>query len=93
MSGSVYQILCIRCDNACIRETRGSLGILIKEHLTGKPRGNHLTTRGKHGVEVHNGNDFDIKYKILQCKGEVLLCKTLEALWISTRNSSMNIKN
>uniref|UniRef100_A0A7I4YDH9 Reverse transcriptase domain-containing protein n=1 Tax=Haemonchus contortus TaxID=6289 RepID=A0A7I4YDH9_HAECO len=81
------------CDQTYIGETGRMLGIRVKEHLAGKRRGSILTPLGKHRVEAHQGNDFDIKCKILAYENEIGAIKILEALHIRERNPELNNRN
>ncbi|EYB90286.1 hypothetical protein Y032_0222g2646 [Ancylostoma ceylanicum] len=56
-----------------------------------KRRGNLTSPLGRHKVEAHGGNDFDIKCKILAYEDDISARKALEAAWIFTRNPGMNI--
>ena len=76
-----------------IGETGRTLGIRLKEHLTGKTKGNLMTPLGKHRAEVHNGNDFDVKCVILAHELEISARKALEAAFIRTKSPLMNNKN
>ncbi|XGW24810.1 hypothetical protein V3C99_006346, partial [Haemonchus contortus] len=78
--GTVYQLQCSACDEIYIGETGRMLGIRVKEHLAGKRRGSLLTPLGKHRLEDHQGEDFDIKCKILAYENEIGARKILEAL-------------
>ncbi|XGW34248.1 hypothetical protein V3C99_018241 [Haemonchus contortus] len=68
------------------------LGIRVKEHLAGKRR-RLLTPLGKHRLEDHQGEDFDIKCKILAYENEIGARKILEALYIRERNPKLNNRN
>ena len=52
-----------------------------------------MTPLGKHRVEAHNGNDFEIKRMILAHESEISARKAVEAVFIRTRNPTMNNKN
>ncbi|XGW07168.1 hypothetical protein V3C99_017015 [Haemonchus contortus] len=91
--GTVYQLQCSACDGIYIGETGRMLGIRVKEHLAGKRRGSLFTPLGKHRQEVHEGNDFDIKCKILAYENEIGARKILEALHIRERNPELNNRN
>uniref|UniRef100_A0A7I4Z6L7 Reverse transcriptase domain-containing protein n=1 Tax=Haemonchus contortus TaxID=6289 RepID=A0A7I4Z6L7_HAECO len=91
--GTVYQLQCSACDGIYIGETGRMLGIRVKEHLAGKRRGSLFTPLGKHRLEVHEGNDFDIKCKILAYENEIGARKILEALHIRERNPELNNRN
>ena len=92
-SGIVYQIECLSCHVHYIGETGRSLSIRLKEHLTGKRKGNLMTPLGKHRSEVHSGNDFDVKCVILAHEPEISARKALEAAFIRSRSPTMNNKN
>uniref|UniRef100_A0A7I4YM57 GIY-YIG domain-containing protein n=1 Tax=Haemonchus contortus TaxID=6289 RepID=A0A7I4YM57_HAECO len=65
----------------------------VKEHLAGKRRGSLLTPLGRHRLEEHQGDDFDIKSKILAYESEIGARKILEALHIRERNPKLNNRN
>ncbi|XGW33958.1 hypothetical protein V3C99_018027 [Haemonchus contortus] len=88
--GTVYQLQCSACGEIYIGETGRMLGIRVKEHLAGKRRGSLLTPLGKHRLEDHQGEDFDIKCKILAYENEIGARKILEALYIRERNPKLN---
>lgn len=50
--------------NDSVRETERTLRVLIRE-LTEVKRGNLASPTGGHKIETHDGNDSNIKYKIL----------------------------
>uniref|UniRef100_A0A7I5E7W2 Reverse transcriptase domain-containing protein n=1 Tax=Haemonchus contortus TaxID=6289 RepID=A0A7I5E7W2_HAECO len=91
--GTVYQVQCSVCDGIYIGETGRMSGIRVKEHLAGKRRGSLFTPLGRHRVEVHQGNDFDIKCKILAYENEIGARKILEAFHIHERNPELNNRN
>ncbi|XGW13260.1 hypothetical protein V3C99_013695 [Haemonchus contortus] len=91
--GVIYQIQCEACNSSYIGETGRVLSVRIKEHLAGKRRSNVLTPLGKHRVEQHDGNDFNIRCTMLAHETEILSRKALEAFWISARNPDMNSRN
>ena len=65
----------------------------MKEHLADKRRQSLVSPLGKHRSEVHKGDNFDIKCKILSYEREISARKALEAFWISAKNPEMNNKN
>ena len=89
----IYQIECLACNATYIGETGRPLAIRIKEHLAGKRRGNVRTSLGRHLIEEHSGNEFDVKCTILACETEISARKALEAFRISARNPRMNNRN
>ncbi|XGW34592.1 hypothetical protein V3C99_018497 [Haemonchus contortus] len=91
--GTVYQLRCSVCGEIYIGETGRMLGIRVKEHLAGKRRGSLLTPLGRHRLEGHQGNDFDIECKILAYENEIGARKILEALHIRTKNPGLNNRN
>uniref|UniRef100_A0A7I4YDF6 Reverse transcriptase domain-containing protein n=1 Tax=Haemonchus contortus TaxID=6289 RepID=A0A7I4YDF6_HAECO len=91
--GTVYQLQCSACDEIYIGETGRMLSIRVKEHLAGKRRGSLLTPLGRHRLEEHQGDDFDIKCKILAYESEIGARKILEALHIRERNPKLNNRN
>ncbi|EYC26999.1 hypothetical protein Y032_0009g466 [Ancylostoma ceylanicum] len=91
--GVVYQIECLICHDLYIGETGRTLSIRIKEHMATKRRGNLTSPLGRHKVEVHNGNDFDVRCEILALESEISARKALEAAWIFTKNPGMNNRN
>uniref|UniRef100_A0A7I4Z5C0 GIY-YIG domain-containing protein n=1 Tax=Haemonchus contortus TaxID=6289 RepID=A0A7I4Z5C0_HAECO len=91
--GTVYQFQCSACDQTYIGETGRMLGIRVKEHLADKRRGCFLPPLRKHRVEPHQGNDFDIKGKILAYENEIGARKFLEALHVRERNPELNNRN
>ena len=91
--GVVYQLECLSCNSTYIGETGRALGIRVREHLASKRKGNAVSALGKHKLEAHSGNDFDVKCTILAHETEITARKVLEAAWILTRNPSMNNKN
>ncbi|EYC23688.1 hypothetical protein Y032_0015g2785 [Ancylostoma ceylanicum] len=58
-----------------------------------KRRGNVTSPLGRHRVETHSGNDFNVKCIILAFENDIAERKVLEAAWISTRNPGMNNRN
>ncbi|EYB86981.1 hypothetical protein Y032_0270g862 [Ancylostoma ceylanicum] len=92
-TGVIYQLECLTCSETYIGETGRVLGVRIKKHLAGKRRASLVTPLGRHKNQSHHGRDFDVKCTILAHETETSARKTLEAFWISVRNSSMNNKN
>ncbi|EYB99831.1 hypothetical protein Y032_0119g793 [Ancylostoma ceylanicum] len=91
--GVVYQLECLSCHDLYIGETGRTLSVRIREHMATKRRGNLTSPLGRHKIEAHGGNDFDIKCKILAYEDDISARKALEAAWIFTRNPGMNSKN
>ncbi|EYC21254.1 hypothetical protein Y032_0020g81 [Ancylostoma ceylanicum] len=91
--GVVYQLECLSCHDLYIGETGRTLSVRIREHMATKRRGNLTSPLGRHKIEAHGGNDFDIKCKILAFEDDISARKALEAAWIFTRNPGMNSKN
>ncbi|EYC22102.1 hypothetical protein Y032_0018g3714 [Ancylostoma ceylanicum] len=91
--GVMYQIECLDCSALYIGETSRALAVRVNEHLASKRRGSRITPLGKHRHEAHDGNDFDVKCKILACESEISARKALEAFWITVCNPEMNSKN
>ncbi|EYC23687.1 hypothetical protein Y032_0015g2785 [Ancylostoma ceylanicum] len=54
-----------------------------------KRRGNVTSPLGRHRVETHSGNDFNVKCIILAFENDIAERKVLEAAWISTRNPGL----
>ena len=91
--GVVYQIECLTCSALYVGETSRTLSIRIKEHLASKRRKSLTSPLGKHRVEAHGGNDFEVKCTILTYESEISARKALEAFWISAKSPAMNNKN
>ncbi|EYC27722.1 hypothetical protein Y032_0008g148 [Ancylostoma ceylanicum] len=91
--GVVYQLECLACHSLYIGETGRMLSVRIKEHIAAKKRGKLTTPLGRHRIEVHDGDDFNIRCKILAYESEISARKALEAAWILTENPGMNNKN
>ena len=91
--GTVYQIECLECHALYIGETGRPLSVRINEHMASKRRKSLISPLGKHRNEDHNGNDFDVKCRILAFESDISARKTLEAAWILTRNPAMNSRN
>ena len=91
--GVVYQLECLTCHDLYIGETGRALSVRIKEHMATKRRGNVTSPLGRHRVETHSGNDFNVKCIILAFENDIAERKVLEAAWISTRNPGMNNRN
>ena len=88
--GVVYQLQCSLCNENYIGETGRVLGVRIKEHLAGKRRQSVLTPLGKHRVEDHAGNDFEVRCTVLAHEDEIGARKTLEAFFIRIRDPKLN---
>uniref|UniRef100_A0A7I4YIV6 Mucin-22-like n=1 Tax=Haemonchus contortus TaxID=6289 RepID=A0A7I4YIV6_HAECO len=73
-----------------IGETGRQLATRIKEHLASMRRGSLMTALGRHKIEEHNGNSFEIKCTILAQETEISARKALEAFWIFQRSPKMN---
>ena len=91
--GVVYELECQTCNAIYIGETGRALGVRVSEHLAGKRRGNVGSPLGKHKVEVHNGEEFEVKCKILEYETEIAARKALEAAWIYRKGPTMNARN
>ena len=61
--------------------------------MASKRRRSLISPLGKHRVEAHGGNDFEVKCTILSHEREISARKALEAFWISAKNPTMNNKN
>ena len=61
--------------------------------MAGMRRANLQTPLGKHKVEVHSGNEFQVKCVILAYENEIAARKAQEAAWIYTKNPTMNNRN
>ena len=61
--------------------------------MAGKKRGNIRTPLGKHRMEAHDSDDFDVKCTILGHEVEISARKALEVAWIYTKNPTMNSRN
>ena len=92
-TGVIYQIECRACNSTYIGETGRDLATRIKEHLAGKRRDMTTTPLGKHKIEEHNGNDFDVACTILGYEAEISSRKALESFWIFARKPRMNGRN
>ncbi|EYC11702.1 hypothetical protein Y032_0050g2055 [Ancylostoma ceylanicum] len=91
--GVIYQLECLDCNALYIGETGRALNVRIKEHLASKRRGSLTTPLGRHRINAHCGNDFNVKCTILTCEAEISARKALEAFWITVRSPEMNNKN
>ena len=91
--GVVYQLECLTCNATYIGETGRALCIRVKEHLASKRKGTLTSPLGRHKLEAHGGDDFDVRCIILACETEITARKALEAAWIYTGNPAMNNKN
>ena len=91
--GVVYQLECLSCNAVYIGETGRMLSIRVKEHMANKRKGNPGSPLGKHRIEEHRGDEFDVKCVILAFEADIAARKALEAAWIYTRKPSMNGKN
>ena len=91
--GVVYQLECMSCNAFHIGETGRVLRVRIEEHMAGKRKGNLGTPLGKHKMEAHSGEDFEVKCTILSYETEISARKALEAAWIYTKNPAMNSRN
>ena len=69
------------------------LSIRVKEHLSGKRRRELLNPLGKHRVEGHGGDDFEVSCKVLARENDIATRKVLEAFWIRVRNPRLNNRN
>ena len=76
-----------------IGETGRPLSARISEQLAGKRRGNVGSPLGKHKIEAHCGEDFEVKCRVLGHETEIAARKVLEAAWIYTKHPTMNAKN
>ncbi|EYB90256.1 hypothetical protein Y032_0222g2630 [Ancylostoma ceylanicum] len=92
-TGVIYEIECSVCHARYIGETGRPLYVRVNEHLASKKRESLITPLGKHRREVHGGNDFSVKCKILAYEASTSARKTLEAFYISARNPDMNGRN
>ena len=90
--GVIYQIECLSCNALYIGETGRPLGNRINEHMTDKRRKTQLSPLGRHRIETHGGDDFDIRCKILTYEKETSARKALEAFW-TVKNPAINNKN
>uniref|UniRef100_A0A7I4YFD5 Reverse transcriptase domain-containing protein n=1 Tax=Haemonchus contortus TaxID=6289 RepID=A0A7I4YFD5_HAECO len=88
--GVIYQIECRTCGSTYIGETGRQLATRIKEHLASMRRGSLITALGRHKIEEHNGDNFEVKCTILAQETEISARKALEAFWIFKRNPEMN---
>ena len=91
-SGVVYMISCLSCGETYIGETARPLHIRVKEHLEGKVRSRLSTALGTHRVSVHNGEDFEVAFEILEREPQTSARKALEALWIQAKDPKINRK-
>ena len=78
------------CAATYIGETGRPLAIRIKEHLASKRRADLRTPLGRHKVEHHNGEEYDIACTILGYEAEISSRKALEGFWIVAKNPVMN---
>ena len=92
-AGVIYQIQCSICGDVYIGETGRVLGIRMKEHLACKRRSTPLSPLGKHRVEKHDGEDFNVICKVLAREDDIGSRKALEAFWIRARSPAMNNRN
>ena len=83
----------LKCSALYVGETGRTLSVRMKEHLASKRRKSLVSPLGKHRVEAHGGDDFDVKCTILTYEREIAARKALEAFWISAKNPEMNNKN
>lgn len=90
VSGVVYLITCFQCKEEYIGETGRPLWVRMKEHMDGLNRCKHSTPLGEHRLRSHVGTMFGVAVTVLARKVEITVRKTLEALWISSRNFVMN---
>ena len=92
-AGVIYELECQSCGATYIGETGRALGVRINEHLTGKRRENVGTPLGKHKMEEHCDEDFEVKCRILGYETDIAARKALEAAWIYTKDPTMNSRN
>ncbi|XGW19729.1 hypothetical protein V3C99_003515 [Haemonchus contortus] len=90
LMGVIYQLECLACGSTYIGETGRQLAIRVKEHLASMKRGNPLAALGRHKVEEHNGENYEVKCTVLGQETEISARKALEAFWILQRNPKMN---
>ncbi|EYB98371.1 hypothetical protein Y032_0131g1582 [Ancylostoma ceylanicum] len=75
----VYQLECLTCHDLYIDETGRAPSVRIEEHMATKRRGNVTSPLGRHRVETHSGNDFNVKCRILAFENDIAERKALEA--------------
>ena len=92
-SGVIYQIKCMTCGATYIGETGRCLSVRLKEHLATKRRLTKTAPLGRHRLEYHNAEDYEVTCVILALEPEISARKVLEAFWISVRNPIMNNRN
>ena len=61
--------------------------------MANKRKGNVGSPLGKHKIEVHHGDEFDVKCVILGYETDIAARKALEAAWIQIKNPPMNGRN
>ena len=81
------------CEVTYTGNTCKAPSIRVREHLASKRSGTLTSPLGRHKLETHHGDDFDVKCTILAYETEITARKALEAAWILTRNPVMNNKN
>ena len=69
------------------------LSIRMKEHMANRRKGNPGSPLGKHKLEEHRGDDFEVKCVILAYETDIAAREALGAAWIYTRKPPMNGKN
>ena len=62
-------------------------------NIANKRKGNPRSPLGKHKIEEHRGDEFEVKCVILAYEIDIAARKALEAAWIYTQKPSMNGKN
>lgn len=93
LTGVVYLIKCLACEQEYIGETSRPLCVRVKEHLDGLKRSNAATPLGDHRARSHANSCFGVAVTVLAREPDISARRTLEALWIAARSPGINRKD
>ncbi|VDO89127.1 unnamed protein product [Heligmosomoides polygyrus] len=80
VSGTVYLITCIECEEEYIGDTARSLGVREKEHVDGLNRCKVATPLWEHRLRSHSGAVIGVAVTTLARQVDIAAHKALEAL-------------